>query len=126
MVDSLPVGSAAWTGAEEYEDEYSERINQFIESINKEALVDFASSLRHNQPCTLSDKFSVGSFNLVRKIQFNDGVEWVARLRMPPMPDSSFNLRNERENALREMQSELATIEVCAVSPRSARMMSQY
>lgn len=23
----------------------------------------------------------------MRKIQFDDGVEWIARLRMPPMPD---------------------------------------
>ena len=96
MAETLPVGSAAWRGGDEYEDEYSERIDQFIDSISKEALVDFASSLRDNRPCMLSEEFSVGNFNLVRKIQFNDGVEWIARLRMPPAPDSS-SFGNERE-----------------------------
>ena len=105
------VGSAAWTNGEEYKDEYSSRIHQFSKHINKEALVDFASSLRDHQPCTLSDKFSVGNFNLVLKIEFADGVEWVARLRMPPMPGSSSTLVDEKKKVLREMESELATME---------------
>lgn len=112
MTGSHLVGSAAWTGGQEYQDEYSERITQFSDRINKEALVDFASSLRDNQPFTLSDIFSVGNFNFVLKIEFDDGVEWVARLRMPPMPDSSSSTSvNEKEKALREMKSELATME---------------
>jgi hypothetical protein len=111
MIDSLLVRSAAWTNGEEYKDEYSERINQISDLINKEGLVDFASSLRDNQPCTLSDKLSVGNFNFVLKIEFTDGVEWVARLRMPPMPESSSTLVNEKRKALREMKSELATME---------------
>lgn len=112
MMVSLPIGSAAWTDGKEYQYEYSERISHFLNRINKEALVDFASSLRENQPCMLSDQFSVGNFNLVLKIQFNDSVEWVARLRMPSLQDSFSTLVKERNKALREMKSELATMEL--------------
>lgn len=113
MADSLPSGSAAWTCGEEYEGEYTERINQFIDKINKNALLSYASSLRGNQPCTISPEFSVGSFNLVRKIQFDDGVEWIVRLRMPPMPDQGSGMASppDREKMLLDMQSELATME---------------
>lgn len=113
MVDSLPFGSAAWTSGEEYGGEYAERINQFIEKINKNSLISYASLLRGNQPCTVSPEFSVGNFHLVRKIQFDDGVEWIARLRMPPMPHHGSWMATPpaRERMLLEMQSELATME---------------
>ncbi|OAR05683.1 hypothetical protein LLEC1_06409 [Akanthomyces lecanii] len=116
MADPLPSGSAAWTNGEEYGGEYAERINQFIQQINEKALLSYASSLRGNQPCTLSPKFSVGSFNFVRKIQFDDGVGWAARLRMPPMPEERSAVASPpaREMMLLDMQSELATMEfVC-------------
>lgn len=113
MAESLPFGSAAWTNGEEFGGEYAERINQFMDKINKESLISYASSLRGNQPCSLSPKFSVGSFNLVRKIQFDDGVEWAARLRMPPMPDEGDAMAAPPtgERMLLDMQSELATME---------------
>lgn len=111
-MDSLPVGSAAWIGGEAYFDseEYSDRINQFIDKIDEGALVTFASGLRENRSCNISREFSVGSFHLVRKIQFDDGVEWIARLRMPPMPDEDGEI-DTRESTLLGMQSELATME---------------
>ncbi|KAI0096980.1 hypothetical protein GGR51DRAFT_578541 [Nemania sp. FL0031] len=113
MADSLPFGSAAWTNGEEYGGEYAERINQFVHKINTKALLSYASSLRGNQLCTVSHEFSVGSFNLVRKIQFDDGVEWIVRLRMPPMPDrgSSTASPPARKRMRLDMQSELATME---------------
>ncbi|KAK0655341.1 hypothetical protein B0T16DRAFT_319992 [Cercophora newfieldiana] len=112
MVHPLPVGSAAWTGGEEYGGEYSERIHQFIDKVNQKALLSYASALRENRPCTISREFSVGSFNLVRKIQFDDGVEWIARLRMPPMPDQGRRaVPPAVEGILLDMESELATME---------------
>jgi hypothetical protein len=86
VMEDLPVGSAAWTRGREYEDEYADRISAFVEHINQQAVLDYVSSLRDDQPCTLSSDFSVGNFNLVRKIRFDDSVEWVARFRMPPIP----------------------------------------
>lgn len=119
MADSLSVGSAAWTGGEEYAGEYSERINQFTDQINQKALLGYASALRGNRPCTISREFSVGNFNLVRKTQFDDGVQWIARLRMPPMPDQDGGAVSPvpetgcgRGRILLDMQSELATMEL--------------
>ncbi|KAL9584168.1 MAG: hypothetical protein Q9212_002285 [Teloschistes hypoglaucus] len=118
MVDSISIGSAAWTGGEEYEGEYADRINKFIDQIDHKALLDYASKLRENRPCTMSPELSVGTCNLVRKIQFDDGVEWIARLRMPPMPDHDTKEMSPtseagrgRERALLNMQSELATMD---------------
>lgn len=113
MSDSLAIGSEAWTNGVEYGGEYIDRINQFIADIDDNALTSCASSLRENQPCTLSPRFSVGNFNLVRKIQFEDGVEWVARLRMPAMADEDGGKFGavSPEKMLLDFQSELATME---------------
>ncbi|POR31014.1 Uncharacterized protein TPAR_08762 [Tolypocladium paradoxum] len=113
MADSLPVGSAARTGGQEYVDEYADRINRFVNTFNQDALLALASALRGNRPCTASREFSVGNFNLVRKIRFDDGVEWIARLRMPPLPDQDGGIDSPstREKILLDMQSELATME---------------
>lgn len=73
-----------WRGI--HRDECSDRINQFINTIDHGALLSFPSGLRKTQSCTVSPKFSVGTNNLVWKIQLEDGVEWIARLLMPPMP----------------------------------------
>ncbi|KAI1123476.1 hypothetical protein F5Y10DRAFT_280901 [Nemania abortiva] len=94
MADSLPFGSAAWTSGEEYGGEYAERINLFINKINKKALLSYASLLRGNQPCIVS--------NLVRKIRFDDDVEWIGSWIATP---------TARERMLLDMQSELATME---------------
>ncbi len=119
MADSPPVGSAAWTGGEEYGSEYSERIKQFIGRVNQKALRAYVSALRGNRPCTISGEFSVGNFNLVRKIQFDDGVEWIVRLRMPSMPDQDGGAVSPaleagcgRGRMLLDMESELATMEL--------------
>ncbi|EFY86254.1 hypothetical protein MAC_07708 [Metarhizium acridum CQMa 102] len=115
MADSLPLGNAAWTGVGGCVEEYAERINKFVDKIDSKALESYASSLRGNQPCTISAEFSVGNFNLVRKIQFRDGVECIVRLRMPPMPVAGqlndMVSPQAREKRLLEMESELATME---------------
>ncbi|KAL8778069.1 MAG: hypothetical protein Q9194_002201 [Teloschistes cf. exilis] len=66
----------------------------------------------------MSREFSVGASNLVRKIQFDDCVEWIARLRMP-RPQDQGNKRisptseaaRGRGRTLLNMQSELATMD---------------
>ncbi|POR32133.1 Uncharacterized protein TPAR_07635 [Tolypocladium paradoxum] len=83
-VDAL--GSATWLGADVYEpgDVLYERATRFFASVNWDALASISSSLRDGTPCHLGDRFSIGTFNMVRHIVFADGVSWVARLRMPP------------------------------------------
>lgn len=101
MVDSPLIGSDAWKGST------SSGANAFLDGINKDALVDFASLLRDNRPCTLSDKFTSGCDHLVLKIEFNDGVKWVARLQLPFKRATSPTLEDLR----RSMESEVATME---------------
>ena len=108
MTDSIAVGTAAWTGGAEYEEEYAMRIKKFIDTLSQQTLMSYVSALRDNRPCALSPEFSVGNFNLVRKIQFDDGVEWITRLRMPPLPGHS---ATAQKTTLTEMESELATME---------------
>lgn len=109
MTDSTPLESTAWIGAKGFSDEYLQRIQQCNESINSDALLSYASSLRNIRPCALSRGLSVGRFNLVRKIKFDDGVQWVARLQLPPLPDDEDPPPPAKLR--REMESELDTME---------------
>ncbi|KAJ8131444.1 hypothetical protein O1611_g2185 [Lasiodiplodia mahajangana] len=108
MAHPTPIGSAAWIGAEPYNHEHTEHIHRFLRTIKEYALRAYASSLRCNQPCKISSEFSVGTCNLVRKIQFDDGEEWIARLRMPPMSGEV----EDKILVRSEMESELATMEL--------------
>ncbi|KAK9438138.1 Protein kinase-like protein [Metarhizium brunneum] len=128
MTDSPPLGNVSWKGVGDYGEEYAERIHKFIDKIDNKALESYASSLRGNQPCKISTEFSVGNFNLVRKIQFHDGVEWIVRLLMPPLPVAGQLVETvspkAQEKRLLSMQSELATMEfVRAQTSRSQRSM---
>ncbi|KAH7327546.1 hypothetical protein BKA65DRAFT_567073 [Rhexocercosporidium sp. MPI-PUGE-AT-0058] len=65
-------------------------------------LVSIASNLRNGIPCKLGENFSLGHFNMVRRIYFVDGISWVARVRMPAL-DTVFGSREvlDRMTSLR-------------------------
>jgi hypothetical protein len=116
MAHSLPVGSDAWTNGEEYGGEYADRIRHFLPKIDEGKLLEHAELVRQKKKgsCTLHPKFSVGQDNLVRKIRFDDGVEWIVRLRMPPFPGSGSDLGpdlNNHVHARQSFQSELDTMD---------------
>jgi hypothetical protein len=81
-------------------------IENFLADINEHALRVYASSLRSNQPCEISGEYSVGTCYAVRKIRFEDGLEWIARFRMPPYDGEAEN----KELVRSEMESELDTM----------------
>ncbi|OAA70627.1 Aminoglycoside phosphotransferase [Cordyceps fumosorosea ARSEF 2679] len=107
MRNTFTVGSAAWTGATEHTDEYAERIVQFLKYTDESALCDYASGLRNGIDCTVCPEFAVGSNHMVRKLRFEDGKEWVARMRMPPIWGDD-DLGSGAMNVA--MSSELATM----------------
>ena len=118
--ESELVGSDAWTGGEIYVvEEFVARIQYFKTAFNEAALLAHASSIRNGIKCRLHDKFAVGNFNFVKKIAFDDGVDWVARLRLPPIEHFDENGLMEElpsedmdiDRVLYEMQSELDTME---------------
>jgi hypothetical protein len=81
------LGSASWIGADEYEpgDEFHERATTFLATVKWDVLASISSRLRNGVPCKLSGTYSIGHFNMVRRIAFADGVSWVARVRLPEL-----------------------------------------
>lgn len=81
------LGSASWIGADAdiIGIKYHERATTFFATVKWDVLVSTASGLRNGIPCEVSERYSIGHFNMVRRITFVDGVSWVARLRMPHM-----------------------------------------
>ncbi|KAI1454172.1 kinase-like domain-containing protein [Annulohypoxylon moriforme] len=86
--DPLPeaIGSDLWIGADAYnpDDEYNTATKNFFNSVKWDVLASVASRLRNGLQCSYIDKYSIGTFNLVRRLDFDDGISWVARVRLPP------------------------------------------
>ncbi|PGH20359.1 hypothetical protein AJ80_03627 [Polytolypa hystricis UAMH7299] len=59
------------------------RATLFFEQVEWGELAAIVSRHRDGISCSYHEKFSLGHFNMVRQIEFEDGVKWVARLRMP-------------------------------------------
>jgi hypothetical protein len=104
------LGSASWIGAGEYEvgDELYERATAFLAAVKWDVLASFSSSLRNGIPCELAKGFSMGHSNMVRRIVFEDGVSWVARLKLPLLP-SVFG-DHERLDGASVLRIELASM----------------
>lgn len=85
--DILPttLGSTSWEGAGGYEasGELHHRATTFFAAVRWDSLLALSSKHRDGIPCSFGEKFSIGHFNMVRRIVFADGVSWVARLRLP-------------------------------------------
>ncbi|KAI0398956.1 hypothetical protein F4802DRAFT_611243 [Xylaria palmicola] len=85
------LGSTSWIGADTYETggEYYKRATAFLAAVKWDVLASISSSLRNGIPCEFGEKFSIGNYNMVRRIVFTDGISWVARVRMPPLKAAS-------------------------------------
>ncbi|KAH8745123.1 hypothetical protein F5883DRAFT_268911 [Diaporthe sp. PMI_573] len=81
------LGSASWIGANAYEPggEFHERATEFLAAVKWDALTSISSGLRSGIPCNFGENFSIGHFNMVRRIVFADGISWVARVRLPQL-----------------------------------------
>ena len=107
---SIPaIGSEGWQGAEQLLDcgEIEELVTRCLENTRWDNLCGICSSIREGIVCKVSEKFSIGTENLVRLIEFEDGVRWVARIWM---------LANDAEtdvgiaaSAEKVMESQIAT-----------------
>jgi hypothetical protein len=79
------LGSELWTNEPRYHNEYRLRIHFVLNEVPPKVIHQLASSLRGGLSCVVSDTFSAGDFNLVKKITFVDNEQWVMRIRMPPL-----------------------------------------
>ncbi|RGP66279.1 kinaselike domain [Fusarium sporotrichioides] len=85
--DPVALGSTSWIGADNYESggDFHDRALKTLNEINWDRLLTISSSLRNGTSCRISQSFSIGHFNMVRRIEFADGISWVARVRLPEM-----------------------------------------
>jgi hypothetical protein len=113
------LGCDTWFGVDEIEEDSDlrSRATAFLAAVNWEVLTSIASQIRGVE-CTLSDKYSLGHFNLVRRLTFADGVSWVVRLRLPDLP-GVFGTR-EAMKAADCMGIEVATMEYIRYESRCA------
>ncbi|KAK4613468.1 hypothetical protein CLAFUW4_09198 [Fulvia fulva] len=98
------IGSDAWLGAGSNDAEQT-RVTEFVARINWPALLHKASQGNNGVSCKLSEKYSHGINNLVRKLEFADGTQWVARLPLPELPDA-----HEVVNPEHRLQVDIATM----------------
>ena len=103
------LGSDGWLGADEYEPDspLHIRATNFLKTAKWNVLADIASKHRGGMPCCYEDKFSIGHFNMVRRINFEDGVGYVARLRLP---DEEMCAEREALAGLKVMEVEIASM----------------
>jgi len=79
------IGNDAWLGADAYEadDEFNVQTAKFFDQVKWDVLASIDSRHRDGMACDYADKYSIGQFNLVRRLEFADGASWVVRVRLP-------------------------------------------
>jgi hypothetical protein len=85
-----------------------ERLESFMGSINKPALLQHAQSIL-SQPLTMSEAFSAGQFWCCFELVAADGRLIIARVRLPRHPDSAKEINDDSE--LYSIRCEVATME---------------
>lgn len=102
------LGSDNWMTAEELETANSEAASVKDEEVNWDELKNVCSKIRNGMPCELGDGFAVGSVSLVRKVTFEDGEAWVARVRYNPLRNGAAGYYLSEHG--KSMVSEVATL----------------
>ena len=57
----------------------------FFEAVKWDVLAHLSSSLRDGEPCEYSESIWTTEFSMFRRIVFEDGKHWVARLTLPAL-----------------------------------------
>ena len=78
------IGSDTWQGAARFleDSEVATRAARCLKNTRWENLTALCSSLRKGISCKVSDKYSLGTQNLVKLVEFEDGLKWVARISL--------------------------------------------
>jgi hypothetical protein len=101
------VGADLWTSTDMGSVEYREQEQAFATSIDWDRVLTKASALQNGQPCKLSEKYFMGTFNIIRRITFENGRQWVIRLPMDPTLGSGIGMQADPASI---MQSEVAAM----------------
>ncbi|KFZ14755.1 hypothetical protein V501_03062 [Pseudogymnoascus sp. VKM F-4519 (FW-2642)] len=100
-----------------------ERLESFMGSINKPALLQHAQSVL-DQPLTMSEAFSAGQFWCCLELVAADGRLIIARVRLPRHPDSAKRVNDDSE--LYSIQCEVATMEFLHENVTSVSLPKLY
>lgn len=86
---------------------YHQHGQTFFNSINWDAICQYASELHDGEICTLDPQINMGCNHMVRILNFGDGSRWIARLRM-----LLTKTRVEAESECRYFQREVDCIQL--------------
>jgi hypothetical protein len=81
------------------------RANSFLTSVDWQALLNYATTLRNGVKCTLLSHIGLGYNHMVRILRFTDGIQWAARLRLPSLKDDG-----TLSDIVKSMERETSTI----------------
>lgn len=78
------IGSDGWRCASYFADDHREKVEEFFRSVQWNRLARIACRIRGSKgdPIYATEKFAVGRVNMVRRLTFEDGVDWVVRVRL--------------------------------------------
>lgn len=79
-MDKANFGGFKWEGLASFY--FPEETHTFHDRINWNALCQYASKLNNDEPCKMDPQITMGGRNLVRIINFKNGTQWIARLRI--------------------------------------------
>ncbi|KAI1080869.1 hypothetical protein F5B20DRAFT_579688 [Whalleya microplaca] len=81
----IRLGSDSWLESSVYnpDDKYTIAKQKFFNCVKWDVLASIASRCRDGARCSYVAKFSAGQCNMVRRLNFDDGISWVVRVRLP-------------------------------------------
>jgi hypothetical protein len=87
-MESPILGSDGWFISDHLPENWHQQIQKCDKTTNWRAVASLCSSLRNGMQCTISQKLKGGTRKLVKLVEFEDGVKWVACITMEPKVDS--------------------------------------
>ncbi|KAI9772031.1 MAG: hypothetical protein M1840_001319 [Geoglossum simile] len=103
----LAIGTDGWKGFSETSYETERLVRDYEQTINWGIATSFCATRRHG-PCRIGPDFVVGSSNLIRIVEFEDGVKWVLKVPLPPL--DIYSIRTSPTSRLAALRSEVATM----------------
>ncbi|CAD6565669.1 MAG: hypothetical protein ASARMPREDX12_006713 [Alectoria sarmentosa] len=84
MTDKRDFEGYKWNGKSSHIEDspYGQCIQRLLDRINWDALCQYASRLHDDEDCTISPQFTMGGRHMVRRVIFQSGTRWIARVRI--------------------------------------------
>lgn len=100
MTDKRKFEGYKWNGLSSHIEDspYGQSVQRLLDRINWDALCQYASRLHDDEDCTISPQFTMGGRHMVRRVIFQGGTRWIARVRITtPMNEDEGSRLLQRE-----------------------------